>query len=397
MDGLLITASTSADITVSGLTGDQEITILTYLGNGISANNCNDLAGDFLSSITINSDGTIVQGISCLDETHTSVNGGHVVSCASELVTFERRWIAVDACGNESVLVQEVTIVDTEGPTITGVPDHACQDTTLPDDVRAVDNCLGEEVPVSLTETLEDTPCGEVLVRIWSAVDACGNESTAEQRVVFEDNTDPELIFNHPLLFNLMDGATLELPISFELGDPDNPIDFGAEAVLATDECVGDLEVVLEYLRIADGDCKEDGYLTIDQYTWTTTDPCGNVGEITIFVQYVDDLAPEVLNWPEDVTIYCDQELPAIPDLIVQDDAGELETSFDETAENTDFGQVINRIWILTDACGNRTEVQQRIYLYENDLECSFEDFGLVSCNSSARAKRNRDWRNRSV
>lgn len=78
-DQFMITASTSADVTVSGLTGDQEITILTYLGNGISANNCTDLAGDYLSSITIDNDGTTVQGISCLDETHLSTDGGYLI------------------------------------------------------------------------------------------------------------------------------------------------------------------------------------------------------------------------------------------------------------------------------------------------------------------------------
>lgn len=78
-DGFALTYSTSANLTVSGLTGDQEITVLTYLGDSPSANNCNDLAGSHLSSFNVTSNGTFNQAISCLDDTHGITDGGYLV------------------------------------------------------------------------------------------------------------------------------------------------------------------------------------------------------------------------------------------------------------------------------------------------------------------------------
>ena len=306
-----------------------------------------------------------------------------IISCASNPQAFERSWTAVDGCGNETILIQEVTIIDAEGPLLIGVPADACDDTSPPPFVTAVDQCSDSDVIVSLVETTEDTPCGEVLIRTWTAVDNCGNETSAEQRIVFNDTSTPVLSFNHPLLVGLLDGETLQLPISFELGSPSHPIDFGDNAVVVYDDCAGELVAELTIDRLDEGDCLNDGYLSRDRYTWVAVDPCGNTSKITVIVEYVDDLAPEVVNWPEDHTVYCDEELPPLPELIIQDDSGVNEISIEETTVETEFGALTERTWIIADYCGNTTEVEQNIYWYENRLECTFTDFNIVTCNSS--------------
>ncbi|NRA13084.1 MAG: T9SS type A sorting domain-containing protein, partial [Crocinitomicaceae bacterium] len=69
--------STSADINVNGLGAGEEITLLIYEGNGISANNCLNLSSDYLTSITINSNGTEL--LNCLNEIHGPTDGGYLV------------------------------------------------------------------------------------------------------------------------------------------------------------------------------------------------------------------------------------------------------------------------------------------------------------------------------
>ncbi len=78
-DGFHTIYSTSADIIVSGLNPGEELTFLLYQGNTVSGNNCTDLAGDHLSTITIDADGTHTEAISCLDEWHGPANGGYLL------------------------------------------------------------------------------------------------------------------------------------------------------------------------------------------------------------------------------------------------------------------------------------------------------------------------------
>jgi hypothetical protein len=80
-DGYSITNSTSADVTVSGLntSNGEEITLIVYEGNGLSANNCVDLSNDYISTITLSSNSTFNEAISCLDENHGSTDGGYLV------------------------------------------------------------------------------------------------------------------------------------------------------------------------------------------------------------------------------------------------------------------------------------------------------------------------------
>ncbi len=78
-DGFNTIYSTSADIIVSGLNAGEEITFILYKGNTVSANNCIDLSADYLSTITVDADGTVNEGLSCLDEWHGPADGGYLL------------------------------------------------------------------------------------------------------------------------------------------------------------------------------------------------------------------------------------------------------------------------------------------------------------------------------
>jgi hypothetical protein len=77
MDNGLLVYSTSADINVSGLAAGEELTMLIYEGNGVSANNCMNLSNDYIASISLNSNGNTLYN--CLNEIHGPTDGGYLV------------------------------------------------------------------------------------------------------------------------------------------------------------------------------------------------------------------------------------------------------------------------------------------------------------------------------
>ncbi len=73
----LNTASTTAEVVVGGLAAGQEIDILLYTAEGVSSNNCNDLASNYLETLSVTGNGTFE--LSCLDELHLATDGGYIV------------------------------------------------------------------------------------------------------------------------------------------------------------------------------------------------------------------------------------------------------------------------------------------------------------------------------
>lgn len=69
--------STSADITVAGLTAGQELSVLVYEGNIVSSDNCTNLSQNYLGSIDFTSNTTLT--FNCLSETHGPAHGGYLV------------------------------------------------------------------------------------------------------------------------------------------------------------------------------------------------------------------------------------------------------------------------------------------------------------------------------
>ena len=76
-DNGLLVHSTSAAVNVSGLSAGQSIRVMIYRGTGVSANNCSDLANNYISSLDFTANGSAT--FSCLDEIHGSTDGGYLV------------------------------------------------------------------------------------------------------------------------------------------------------------------------------------------------------------------------------------------------------------------------------------------------------------------------------
>jgi len=107
-------------------------------------------------------------------------------------------WNAEGVDGMSSSCEQTITVVDVTPPTLVGVP----ADTTVECDagppappVTAVDNCDPDPDVVFAEQFAAGDCVGEgTLTRTWTATDAAGNESMAQQVIELVDTTPPEVV-----------------------------------------------------------------------------------------------------------------------------------------------------------------------------------------------------------
>ncbi|MGB0138089.1 MAG: hypothetical protein ACPF83_12715, partial [Flavobacteriales bacterium] len=150
------------------------------------------------------------------------------------------------------------------------------------------DNCdPAPSVEVSAAIVDGDCPQEYVMTRTYTATDACGNVTTGTQVITVQDTAAPEL--------TVADDVTIEC-------DQEVP----AADYTAIDACDSDVTVVISE-EITDGDCPQEYVLT---RTYTATDDCGNATSATQTITVQDTTAP-TLEVAADVTIECDQEVPA--------------------------------------------------------------------------------------
>ncbi len=109
-----------------------------------------------------------------------------------------RRWIATDVCGNSDSLTQLIAIRDLIGPDILAPEDQFFQclgntDTSSTGVAQLVgDNCSVAGNLAFRDSVIEDG-CSQVIHRIWSAADVCGNTSTVVQMISVSDSIAPDI------------------------------------------------------------------------------------------------------------------------------------------------------------------------------------------------------------
>lgn len=94
--------------------------------------------------------------------------------------------------------------------------------------------------------------------------------------------------------------------------------------------------------------------------TITYTDACGNKAQAQQYITLTDNLEPELIGVPANVTLKKGEEIPKVPIVDSRDNSGQLcPVEFSQTQKDN----VITRIWTCTDACGNVAEARQTITL----------------------------------
>ena len=104
--------------------------------------------------------------------------------CAGS-ATILRTFTAVDPCGNSSQYVQTITVIDTVAPVFTSVPADltvGVYDDMPSSSAEASDNCSNVTV---LQSEVTDASANDfaLVIRTFTAVDACGNSTTATQTI----------------------------------------------------------------------------------------------------------------------------------------------------------------------------------------------------------------------
>jgi gliding motility-associated-like protein len=154
--------------------------------------------------------------------------------CA-DTYTRVRYWQASDVCGNTATFSQNIHVIDTVPPTLTGIPANitvACNNIPTPANMNAfgrTDNC-DNDVSISFLEYEVRDPnlnsCAHwtnyQIKREWTAKDNCKNERVYTQTLTVEDNTGPVIVAPNtvslPSDFNMC-GANLVVPAPISLYD----------------------------------------------------------------------------------------------------------------------------------------------------------------------------------
>ncbi|MBP7849977.1 MAG: T9SS type A sorting domain-containing protein [Lentimicrobiaceae bacterium] len=293
--------------------------------------------------------------------------------------SFTRTWTLVDDCGNTTVKVQTITVLDTLKPTFT-VPndttlyrDASCSIDTLTTDIGDVtdeaDNCS-----TGLDATYVDNVAGLSLcnstgsfTRTWTLVDDCGNTTVKVQTITVLDTLKPT--FTVPNDTTLYRDATCTIDTTTaDIGDVTDEADNCSTGLDAT------------YVDDVTGlsGCNSTGSFT---RTWTLVDDCGNTTVKVQTITVLDTIKPTFTR-PIDITIYAnascvyDASTGVTGDVTDEDDncTVTLNATYtdDTTAGSCQGSWIIERTWSLEDDCGNKAADQIQTITVEDTISPTF-------------------------
>ena len=202
-------------------------------------------------------------------------------------------WTVEDASGNQSIDMQNVTVIDDIAPTIIDIPDDIvvsndpgeCSTLVTWPAPTVDDNCPGASI--SQTGGLasgDNFPVGVTVVQ-YTAVDAAGNETSDSFTVTINDNEDPEIVA--PLDLTVSANADCEA-LGVYLGSP-----------TSSDNCS---------VASVSNDAPATFPLGTTVVTWTAEDASGNQSFDTQNITVVDDTAPTIVDLPTDINVSNDAD-----------------------------------------------------------------------------------------
>jgi hypothetical protein len=385
-------------------------------------NNC----PESVSAICINDLPAVAEGITATDNCGASATvaylGEQVVAIDECSYTVTRTWSATDACGNRALCQQVINVADDVKPTFTSVPSDitiACTDEVPASNATATDNC--STVVVTQSDDVIVNGCVTTVVRTFTATDACGNEKTAEQRIIKRDEVNP-VLGQFPAYIHVacdsLDYVTSptasdncgEVTVTFvdllnsggcfgtiqrtytaqdacgntatgtqfislydhqgpAINVPDSVVFECNEAVIIPAfEAVDNCGEVIEFTHTIDsipGTCVNN-YTIV--YHFTAVDFCENVSHKDMVIVVRDTTAPSWVSTPADATVLCSEEVPAVvmptaSDLC--DNDVEVSVTVSEEAGACANERTIIRSFRASDDCGNSIMFEQHIYLVD--------------------------------
>ncbi|HLF63580.1 MAG TPA: hypothetical protein VI603_07500, partial [Saprospiraceae bacterium] len=257
-----------------------------------------------------------------------------------------RTWTYTDACGNMVMHNQNITVDDNTPPVFVAPPVDltvSCPD-AVPSiiDLTWMDNCDGTGI-VSGIESTDEMSCPEIITRIWTHTDVCGNVVTYEQSIVIHDLQPP--VFDPPP-GNTSVQCIDDVPAMTDLNWTDNCD--GSGIVTGSDVTNG-------------VSCPE-----IITRSWTYTDSCGNTTSVSQMITVDDDTPPVFDTPPPPVTIECAVDIPPMIILNWTDNCeGSGSVSGIDIPNGGSCPEIITRSWNYFDGCGNISTVIQSITVWD--------------------------------
>jgi len=264
----------------------------------------------------------------------TYVETQNTVGC---MATLSRTWTATDACGNETIKTQIITIIDNEPPVLTNTVadvNASCEEHVETFTPEFSDNCSGVTWVFEEEENTED--CTTTLLRSWIASDACGNTTLVTQTITLTDTNAPVLL-----------ATPMDMTVSCE-----EEVVFTELA--ATDDC-GAVDMSFEDLVVGDGTCH-----SVSTRTWTITDDCGNQVTASQTITLRDELAPIIESPIFEETIGCGDTPEFLTPGFVDNCSAVTLSYFDEEIVD-ECSIMYERNWVASDACGNTATAIQRV------------------------------------
>ena len=123
-------------------------------------------------------------------------------------------WTATDDCGNTASIRIHFVLTDITPPLLVGIPNDTCVQSLPPTPViKAVDECNSHNLLVSMEENgpFLCADGGLYYERKWKAIDLCGNESEAKQKITISDGIPPVVSVSHLEFGDLFDGDTIRV------------------------------------------------------------------------------------------------------------------------------------------------------------------------------------------
>ena len=268
-----------------------------------------------------------------------------------------RTWTALDACGNSSTATQTINVQDTTPPVISALPAPTtinCTATPTFTVPTATDAC-GTIATLTFADVTTSGACAGSysVVRTWTAIDACGNSSTATQTINVQDVTPPTITCPGPHYQNVEPGVCLAFPVNLETPTTTD----GCGTVTLSNNAPSSFPI---------------GTTTV---TWTATDSCGNIATCTQDV-IIKDVEPPVIDCqPLVITVNvdpgkCSAAVGLITPTYTENCGAPITVSLsrgDGQPASADFPIGSTTIvWTVTDASNNATTCTQTIVVVDN-------------------------------
>lgn len=299
------------------------------------------------------------------------------IECGYEI---RYHWRGTDNCNNSADLYQTITVIDTQDPYFTSVPEGytaECSDELVYANATAADLCDSDVIVSVAVDTIAgDCPNSYTIRRTFRATDDCGRTASAVQNIEVLDRTAPNFTFvpaNETVRCDLF-----------------NPGTASAEDVCGNATVTSTITEEPYNNPNAEFACGK-----IVTYAWEAKDDCNNVRrDTTVYIVY-DNVAPTFVGTlpTEPIVVQCASEIPTFITLTATDVCGEAWVDRDEVVIYSDScgNQMIEVVYVASDACGNTATASYQIHVEDTtdpQFDQTVSDITLT-CNQDVPAAAN--------